>query len=204
MTDAQRVNMIIQEGEGLTVEFKEHFTPRIAEDISAFANTKGGIIILGVRDDKTIAGEILTNDLKARITSLARNCNPQIQVKIKQTQQVVMIEVPPGEEKPYGCSSGYFRRLDGTTQKMNNHELRVMFREYEEISFEEKISKDATWDDMSREKIKNFLKEADIGIKRILPHDILTSLNVSLNNKITNAAVLFFPKTQAGFYFKHT
>lgn len=63
----------------------------------------------------------LTNELKARITSLARNCGPSLQVRIKQAEDVVAIEVPQGEEKPYGCGSGYFRRLDGTTQKMTNH-----------------------------------------------------------------------------------
>jgi ATP-dependent DNA helicase RecG len=201
MTDDQRINIIIQEGEGLTIEFKEHFTPRIVEDMTAFANTKGGIIILGVRDDKAIIGEKLTNDLKARINSLARNCNPPIQVKISQVQNVATIEVPQGEEKPYGCSSGYFRRLDGTTQKMTNHELRVMFREHEEISFEEKINKDATWNDISRAKIRNFLKEADIGIKKIVPRDILTSLNIALNDEITNAGVLFFAEKPRKFIF---
>ena len=40
---------------------------------SAFANAKGGALLLGLRDDGTIAGERLTNDLKARINSLARN-----------------------------------------------------------------------------------------------------------------------------------
>ena len=41
-----------------------------------------------------------------------------------------------GEEKPYSCDSGYFRRLDGTTQKMTNHEMRLMFQENEIVPFE--------------------------------------------------------------------
>jgi hypothetical protein len=41
---AEQVNLLIREGEGLTVEFKEHYTPRIDEDIVAFANAKGGTI----------------------------------------------------------------------------------------------------------------------------------------------------------------
>jgi len=201
VTELAKIKLLISEGEGLTVEFKERFTARIVENMVAFANAKGGIIILGVRDDKSIIGETLTNELKARITSLARNCNPPIQVTIRQVQNVVTIEVPQGEEKPYGCSSGYFRRLDGTTQKMTNHELRVMFREHEEISFEEKINEDVTWNDISRTKIRNFLKEADVGITRIVPHDILTSLNVALNDKITNAGVLFFAEKPRKFIF---
>src|SRR4030042_4115410 len=161
MIDAGKINILIKEGEGLSVEFKEHFSPRIAEDIVAFANTKGGVILLGVRDDRTVSGEKVTNDMKARINSVARNCNPPVQVKIKQIQDVVLIEVSQGEEKPYSCGSGYFRRLDGTTQKMTNHELRLMFQENEIVPFEDKIHKSATWDNISKEKIRNSLKEAD-------------------------------------------
>src|SRR4030066_1574548 len=138
MMDANKIQILVQEGEGLTVEFKEHFTPRIDEDIVAFANTKGGVILLGVKEDRTIPGEKLTNDLKARINSVARNCSPPIQVKLKQLGDIVSVEVPQGEEKRYSCKAGYFRRLDGTTQKMTNHELRIMFQDGETIPFEER------------------------------------------------------------------
>ena len=100
--------------------------------------------------------------------------------------------MPQGDEKPYSCSSGYFRRLDGTTQKMSNHELRVMFQENETTPFEEKVNKAVTWDDISKEKIQNFMKEANVSIKKIVQRDILTSLGIALNDKITNAGVLFF------------
>lgn len=199
MKEIEKINILIKEGEGLAVEFKEHFTPRIDEDIVAFANTKGGVIILGVRDDRTVSGEKLTNDLKARINSIARNCNPPITVKIKQVHDIVIIETPQGDEKPYSCSSGYFRRLDGTTQKMTNHELRVMFQEHEVMSFEEKVNKDVTWDDISKEKIRNFLKEAGIDIKRVVSRDILASLSMAHDDKITNAGVLFFAKNPRNF-----
>lgn len=199
MTDSQNIDMLIQEGEGLAVEFKEHFTPRVVEDMTAFANTKGGVILLGVRDDKTVVGEELTNDLKARINSLGRNCTPPIQARIRQVKNLVAIDVPQGDEKPYGCGGGYFRRLDGTTQKMSNHELRVMFREHELISFEEMVHREAAWQDISRGKIKNFLKEADIGIRKIVARDILTSLNVARSDRITNAGVLFFAENPRKF-----
>ena len=41
MTDADKINILIKEGEGLTVEYKERYTPRIDRDIVAFANSKG-------------------------------------------------------------------------------------------------------------------------------------------------------------------
>src|SRR4030065_1522596 len=98
------------------------------------------------------------------------------------------------KERPYGCGSGYFRRLDCTTQKMTNHELRLMFQENEIVPFEDKIHKSATWGNISKEKIRNFLKEADISMRKIVPRDILTSLNIADGDGITNAGVLFLPK----------
>jgi len=89
--DNKRVKLLIKEGEGLSVEFKEKYTSKIDEDIVAFANTKGGVILLGVRDDRTIAGEQLTNDMKGRINSLARNCKPDIPVNAIQIGDVVVI-----------------------------------------------------------------------------------------------------------------
>ena len=62
---AEEVKLFIREGEGLSVEFKEGYTPRIDEDIVAFSSAKGGTLLVGVQDDGTVTGETLTNDLKS-------------------------------------------------------------------------------------------------------------------------------------------
>lgn len=45
-------------GEYTTVEFKRKFTTpvKFAKEVSAFANTKGGYIFIGVDDNKKIVG----------------------------------------------------------------------------------------------------------------------------------------------------
>ncbi len=163
---SEQVNLLIGEGEGLSVEFKEHYSSRIDEDIVAFSNAKGGDVILGVRDDGTITGEHLTNDLKAKINSLARNCKPSIVVDIIQVGKVVVILVPEGTEKPYACGSGYYRRLDATTQKMSHDELRIMFADNEPLPFEEKIVRNFSFDDISKAKVNALVKEAGIRISK--------------------------------------
>jgi len=116
ITEFEKVNILIKEGEGLTVEYKERYTPKIDRDIVAFANSKGGLLLLGVDDTGKIVGENLTNKMKAEINAIARNCDPSIHIKnIRQVGKVVAIEVAEGDEKPYGSSSGYFRRLDAVT-----------------------------------------------------------------------------------------
>lgn len=193
------LNLLIKEGEGLTTEFKERFTPRIDQDMVAFANSKGGKILLGVSDNGSISGEKLTNHLKSQIISIGRNCDPSISLSIKQVRNVVLVEVQEGDEKPYSCSSGYFKRLDAVTQKMSKKELESIFERFSKVPFEEKINKDINWKDISKEKIKSFLRESHIQLGNINPKEILDSLNLSKNNQIKNAGVLFFAKLPRKF-----
>lgn len=189
-----QMKLLIREGEGLTVEFKERYTPRIDEDIVAFANAKGGTILLGVRDDGTIIGERLTNDLKAKINSLTRNCKPAITARLAQVGSAVIVVVEEGSEKPYSCGSGYFRRLDGSTQKMSQDELRIMFAENDPLSFEERTVKSFTFDAVSKPKISAFTKEAGIRIGATPVPEFLRSLKVADGSRVKNAGILFFAK----------
>lgn len=193
--NADNIRLLIREGEGLTTEFKQKYSSRVDEDIVAFANTKGGRLLLGVRDDGSIAGESLTGELKGRINALVRNCKPGIHIEVAQAGDIVIVEVPEGTEKPYSCGSGYFRRFNGTTQKMNHDEIKIMFRDHDTVSFEEKIIKRFTLADVSREKIRAFTHEAEIGIGKTGTIDFLRSLNVADGSKINNAGILFFAKT---------
>lgn len=87
---------------------------------------------------------MLTNDLKAKINSLARNCKPSITVSVARAGEVVAVEVAEGDEKAYSCSSGYYRRLNGVTQKMSHEEVRLMFRENDPMPFEARTVKRST------------------------------------------------------------
>ena len=189
----EELKLLISEGEGLTVEFKEKYTPKLDRGIVAFANTKGGFILLGVNDQGEIRGEKLTNRLKGDINSLARNCEPSITIKkILQIGEIVVVEVEEGDEKPYSCSSGYYRRLDAVTQKMTQKEIRFLFKDTVTVPFEEKINKAVSWNNVSKDKIKAFFKESNISVRKIVPQDVLPSLSLSKKESIKNAGVLFF------------
>ena len=191
---AEQVKLLIRQGESLTVEFKERYTARVDEDIVAFANAKGGTLLLGVRNDGIVVGERLTNDLKAKINSLTRNCKPTITTELSQIGEVVAVVVPEGAEKPYSCGSGYYRRLDGNTQKLSHDELRIMFAENETLPFEEKTVKGFTFDDVSKAKIRAFIKEVGISIGSTAVPDFLRSLKVADKTRVKNAGILFFAR----------
>ena len=71
------LRLILEEGEGYRIEFKESMTS-IDKELVAFANSSGGRIFLGITDDKEIKGVKITNKLKSQIQDIANNCQPPI------------------------------------------------------------------------------------------------------------------------------
>ncbi|MEK6916938.1 MAG: ATP-binding protein [Nanoarchaeota archaeon] len=198
--DSEKLAFLLKEKENLTLEFKEKYSSRIDEDIVAFSNTKGGVILLGIDDTGKVVGQDLTNDLKAKINTLARNCKPSIEVSISCKDNIVIIEVLEGDQKPYSCSAGYFRRLDGNTQKMSTEELKILFHKSDKTSFEEKYNGEITFEDVSVKKVNKFLAEAKVVLqKEITIKDILSSLGAAKNDQINNTGVLFFAKEPRKF-----
>ena len=57
---------IISQDENERVEFKEIFNKQVIETIVAFANTEGGSLFIGVKDNKEIKGIKTNNETKAR------------------------------------------------------------------------------------------------------------------------------------------
>jgi ATP-dependent DNA helicase RecG len=194
--DKKELDLILKEGEGLTTEFKESFSGKLDKDMVAFANTRGGRILVGVNDKGSVVGEKLTNDLKAKINNVARNCEPSISLKnIKQVGEIVVLEVDESPEKPHSCASGFYRRLDAATQKMNQSELKLFFKQHDQRApYEEEICESVSLDDISEEKIRAFLSEASIHIDTYNSSDILHSLNLMNKMGVNNAGVLFFSK----------
>jgi ATP-dependent DNA helicase RecG len=67
---------IIHAGEGYQIEFKRNVNSDISRELVAFANSSGGRLFMGIEDDGMIRGIAVTNELKARLQSIARDCDP--------------------------------------------------------------------------------------------------------------------------------
>src|SRR5450756_2551287 len=88
---ATDLNILLQEGEGVMLEYKEALSSSFARELVAFANTAGGRVLLGVRDDGTIKGIADTNGMRARIQDFARNCDPPIKILLRRIGQVTVV-----------------------------------------------------------------------------------------------------------------
>jgi ATP-dependent DNA helicase RecG len=194
--------LLVEEGEGLTVEFKEKFTPKIAQDMVGFANSIGGKIILGVSDQGKIVGELLTGQLKAEIFSLGRNCDPEIKITVKQIEAVVVITIEEGVDKPYSCSGSYYKRFDAVTQKLTRNETKAIFDNYSLAQYDQKANLEIKISDISIKKVSDFYRAANIKYKvtRSTLSNILKSLNLMSGAHINNAGALFFAEKTDPFF----
>ena len=109
---------LIEEGENIQCEFKRHFTTpeKIAREIIAFANTKGGYIIFGVDDDREIVGVDSEKSESEMIKDAAENyCEPPLKYSIGFIElygkEVVVVTIPESDTKPHRLQD-YQNELD--------------------------------------------------------------------------------------------
>jgi predicted HTH transcriptional regulator len=92
---------IQQSGEGYMVEFKRNVNSDLAKELVAFANAAGGRIFIGIEDDGSIIGCSFNNEINARVQMMARDCDPAISIELEFLNNVIIVHVPEGKEKPY-------------------------------------------------------------------------------------------------------
>lgn len=99
---------LIEEGENLQCEFKRHFTTpeKIAREMTAFANTKGGYMIFGVDDDREVVGVDSEKAESEMIKNAAENyCEPPLEYSIDFIElygkEVVVVSIPESNNKPH-------------------------------------------------------------------------------------------------------
>jgi predicted HTH transcriptional regulator len=98
---------LISRGESTYLEFKRRVSSpeKIAREMCAFANSKGGILLIGVDDDGTITG-VNNHYEESYMLDIAANklCKPAISYKIDiiayQHTEVMLIRVAQAEHKP--------------------------------------------------------------------------------------------------------
>jgi len=196
------LKLILQEGETHSIEFKESLEG-VDKEMVAFANSSGGRIFLGVRDDGTVKGIRITNRLKSRIQDIANNCEPKIKIFFEEFHDILIISVSEGEDKPYKCSPGFYKRIGPNSQKLSRNEIIEFFKSEGNVRFDELIEPKFNYpEDFDGSKFRRFLQLA--GISKVEDTErALINLGVAQKQKgqlyFNNAGVLFFAKKPQRF-----
>lgn len=203
MTTAD-LDILIREGESSMLEYKEGFSSSMAREIVAFANSAGGKILIGVRDDGTVAGAKDANDLRARIQDTARNCDPPVTVLVEPVENVLAVTVRESDSKPVQCRDGFFWRQGATTQKLTRDEIRDFFQSEGVIRFDQSLCPKFRYpEDFDREKFDEWLRLSGITVQGAI-EDVLVNIEAAerADGRLVfrNAGVLFFAKNVRRFF----
>jgi predicted HTH transcriptional regulator len=103
------IQKLIIQGENQQLDFKFEIADarKIAKTFSAFANTLGGKLLIGVKDDGAIAGIRTEEEKFMAETAINHFCRPLIEFRSKEWiiegKTVLEITIKPGTEKPYNA-----------------------------------------------------------------------------------------------------
>ena len=199
-----QLDILLHEGEGTMLEYKESLSASFARELVALANTLGGRILLGVRDDGSVVGIKDSNDLRARIQDIARNCDPPVKILVDPVGNVIVVTVRESNAKPVQCREGFFWRQGAVTQKLSRDEIRDFFRTEGVIRFDLSINPQFRYpEDFDRDKFRSWLNLSGItGQPRA--EDVLVNIEAAERSGgkllFRNAGVLFFAKNVRHFF----
>jgi predicted HTH transcriptional regulator len=102
------LNELIEGGENDRVEFKRKFSSpvKIAKEMIAFANSKGGSILFGIDDDKSVVGvESEKGELELITTAAKFYCEPEIDfdtdIMLLKRKDIVVVNIEESRTKPH-------------------------------------------------------------------------------------------------------
>ena len=101
---------ILSEGESYTVEFKESPDKELPTEVCAFANASGGKVYIGVHDEGYVVGTDTSNAARSRIRDTINKIEPYLNVKLDVQNNIIILTVPEGPNKPYSCPAGFYLR----------------------------------------------------------------------------------------------
>ncbi|MGK9475246.1 AlbA family DNA-binding domain-containing protein [Melioribacter sp. OK-6-Me] len=104
----KKILELIEGGESLYVEFKQRFSSyeKIAKEMMAFANTRGGYLLFGVDDDKKIYGiESEKSDLELIEKTAREFIEPPIEYSTSvipiNDKEIMVVEIKESKLKPH-------------------------------------------------------------------------------------------------------
>ena len=203
---------LLEEGESETVEYKPSLsqTDKILECVSAFSNTNGGTLVIGVKDNGEVVGvdigkrtiENLANRIKQHTDPMVY---PSICIEEFDAKHVVLLEVEEGKQKPVLASGRAYKRVGRTNQKLGSEAIRSLALETSKVYWDERVCEDASFDDIDEDKVHLFLQRAKYERRleldpRTPGREALENLGLVSGGKPTNAAILLFGKNPQRFF----
>jgi len=202
--EEKELKKLLASGETEALEFKENFDRETIEAAGAFANTKGGNIIIGISDINKVKGvQVGRETLKNWANQISQSTEPRVIPEIElgeiNKRRIAIIKIKEFPIKPVSVKGRYFRRIGNSNRIMNMQEIAQMHFHSVGMSWDKLPARDASIKDIDLEKVKRYIRKANETGRRKIQEDenpiqILEKLELIKEEKPTWAAILLFHK----------
>jgi ATP-dependent DNA helicase RecG len=210
MEDNLIISNLLKQNEGERLEFKSAINKNsIAEVITSFINTKGGDVLIGVNDDKTLSDNNFTEDDRANLEAfLINEIRPFAPIfsrfETYKKKNLIMISVWEGANKPYHYKNKILVR-NGERTVISNNDITTSLlneRRYSEQRWERQAVLGATFDDLDLVEVNKSMKAYNNYTSIDLINDaenFLVNNGLIVNGNVTNACIVLFGKNPTQF-----
>lgn len=203
------VKILLKSGESETLEFKEKFDDRTVESAVAFANAKGGLILIGVSDKGNVTGIDIGKETLAKWANQVSDKTepqliPEIEVLEFEGKKVVAVKVPEYPIKPVSVRGRCFKRVNNSNRSMNSQEIAEMHLQSTGMSWDRFPAAGKSLEDLDLEKVRRYIRKAKASGRKGFgeeedPVQVLEKLELVKDGKPTWAAGLLFCKDEKRF-----
>lgn len=185
----------IEKGEDGFTQLKLDFSNsgKISEEMVAFSNAQGGIIIIGVSDSGEIVG--LTDERIRELNQIISNAAnenvkppiyPLTEITEIDNKKLIIIYIKEGDSKPYQTSGGFFyTKSAGDKRKLSTEELRRLFSESKRLYADEEIIQGTSIDDIDTGLFYEFLQKDNPDLLKDIENN-----NIDLKTVLNNVRIL--------------
>lgn len=207
----KKIQELIQQGESNTIEFKTSMAGLSAafKTICAFLNGEGGSVLIGVSDKGKLIGQDITDNTRQEIARELTKIDPHADIAVTYlpidgNKQLIAITVKSGKGAPYVYDDRPYLRNQSTTVRMPREKYdRLLYdRKPASNAWEKLTSENISIADLDKSRIQQVVsiaiserRLAEIAVRANV-REILKKLNLIVDDKITNAAVILFCKNQ--------
>lgn len=195
------------ESESEYLEFKKEApkNDQIIKTVIGFCNQKGGKLIIGIADDRTVVGlpeSAIEHLLESLDHAIYEACHPTILPLISQQRfgdkSVIVISVSSGMNKPYfrkseGIHDGTYVRIGRSTVKATPEIIEELKWQSHNVDFEKLPVYRAKEDDIDEKLVHQFLNSRKNHAKAKVSHETLIT-EEHHKRYPTNAGLLLFGK----------
>lgn len=212
----KKLKALIKKGESEVLEFKKStgLLDGAMKTVCAFLNSEaGGTVLIGVTDDGKIIGQEVTDEVRKKIAIELNKIDPYVKIDVTYTLitdnlYVIAFNIEPGPEAPYYYDGRSFMRNQSTTQRLTQEASWYLFHKKRPAIWERKVVSDCTIDALDKNRIREVVQTATAagrlsGVStRTSITQILTKLNLMIDDQLTNAAVILFYAGKREQHFK--